>query len=395
MSSYYDLTPAQKAQITRERKKREAEAYAAALESEGKPTRATKERAMDNAVWRGAAPTGHGPAPKTKVVPTAPQSRANPKAVMRPRDGRHPPPTLSDSDESVGAIRPPSKGKRTRQPEAERDEPADEPAGFAKQANQHDNPSLRPQSQGTTQLPQSRSAAQLFDDDGDDEDAEDDNSRHPFLYGDDNGLASDQDEDIDLAADPHGLAVQFRSELPRTISASTRSPSPVDIPPFDLDMTTSTEPEDQSDPDEVDLNAPSTTSSKPGAHSRLVKVSSGHRARARHAEKPQFVTDPGTPQSPTQSVLKPADTENTNKISRNTDPNSPNYGWPATAYYERDAKSPLALKAQPLALQQIIRVALRAAMGDFLFTTAYPSDENNSKYLRSLLRKCARRLKFY
>ncbi|KAI0684823.1 hypothetical protein BC835DRAFT_1421901 [Cytidiella melzeri] len=157
MSSYYDLTPAQKAQITRERKKREAEAYAAALESEGKPTRATKERAMDNAVWRGAAPTGHGPAPKTKVVPTAPQSRANPKAVMRPRDRRHPPPTLSDSDEwprnrrhppptlsdsdeSVGAIRPPSKRKRTRQPEAELDEPADEPASFAKQANQHDNP---------------------------------------------------------------------------------------------------------------------------------------------------------------------------------------------------------------------------------------------------------------
>ncbi|KAI0685845.1 hypothetical protein BC835DRAFT_1309789 [Cytidiella melzeri] len=215
MSSYYDLTPAQKAQITQERKKREAEAYAAALESEGKSTRATKERAMDNAVWRGAAPTGHGPVPKTKVVPTAPQSRANPKAVMRPRDRRHPPPTLSDSDEwprnrrhppptlsdsdeSVGAIRPPSKRKRTRQPEAELDEPADEPAGFAKQANQHDNPPLHPQSQ-----------AQLLDDDGDDEDAEDDNSQHPFLNGNDNGLASDQDEDINLAADPHRLAVQF------------------------------------------------------------------------------------------------------------------------------------------------------------------------------------------
>ncbi|KAL0952218.1 hypothetical protein HGRIS_006508 [Hohenbuehelia grisea] len=34
-------------------------------------------------------------------------------------------------------------------------------------------------------------------------------------------------------------------------------------------------------------------------------------------------------------------------------------------------------------------------MADFLFTTAYPSDDNNWKALRSLLRRCSRRLKFH
>ncbi|KAI0695826.1 hypothetical protein BC835DRAFT_1414648 [Cytidiella melzeri] len=76
-----------------------------------------------------------------------------------------------------------------------------------------------------------------------------------------------------------------------------------------------------------------------------------------------------------------------------TDTNSPNYGWPVAAHYVAPPPSlPVSLKVQPSLLQQIIRTAIRSATGDYLFKTAYPSDKNHWKGLRTILRRCATRL---
>lgn len=116
-------------------------------------------------------------------------------------------------------------------------------------------------------------------------------------------------------------------------------------------------------------------------------------------QKPTFVTAPDLAapdaaiRSHSTTALAPSD--NSSVPTLDNDPNSPNYNWPAEAHYVPAPPSlPLSLKAQPLSLQQIMRTTIRLATGDFMFKTAYPSDKNHWKGLRSLLRRCATRLEF-
>ena len=73
-----------------------------------------------------------------------------------------------------------------------------------------------------------------------------------------------------------------------------------------------------------------------------------------------------------------------------------NKGWPAEAHFEQPKQGSriISLKDQPAPLNKTLSRAIREAIGDMLFGSAFPSIDENYKHHRKLLRGCARELKF-
>ncbi|KAL0955349.1 hypothetical protein HGRIS_001598 [Hohenbuehelia grisea] len=373
-----------------------------------KGTRAAGAKALDNAVWRGAAPTGHAPVQKDNASHNGTQNagiRAPAKAGRpvssdtRQRPSRRLPPsipTFGDSDnDTVEAPQPPKRPRLVKRAEGLFDNDTDvEHAG----RRGHVEGDIQVQRKAK---PKKRTVP-AFDEDAD---IEEDYGHH---HGpgendsDDDGMCS-QPEDQDLAGIvPSQLRSQLRNELPQLGDSNEQSPSSpgIDLPDVELEMTTTTEFEDfnNTDQEEVDIAASANTNTNTNTNAKAPKPSGGHRARARLAEKPTFMANADapidTPSGKAQLAIASSGTS-TAPGAAAVDAHSPNYGWPTEAHYVPPLPSlPLSLKVQPFPLQQIIRTAIRSATSDYMFKTAYPSDKNHWKGICAILRRCATSLEF-
>ncbi|KAL0945165.1 hypothetical protein HGRIS_004316 [Hohenbuehelia grisea] len=86
-----------------------------------------------------------------------------------------------------------------------------------------------------------------------------------------------------------------------------------------------------------------------------------------------------------------------NDVDVNTKRDAPtvsNSGWPTEAHFTPKApgQRSLNLKAQPLALQSVLRTAIRKSNTHDLFENAYPSTDGGFKHFRTILRTSARSL---
>ncbi|KAI0685648.1 hypothetical protein BC835DRAFT_1421041 [Cytidiella melzeri] len=392
------LTPAQKAQITRNRKRLEELALLADLEKQGKATRTTKTRALDNAIWRGAAPTGHAPTTKKhsytvrESAPDTSRPRETPapssQQVKRPR--RMPPAIVTSDDSDDNATQRPLQVKRPRVVKP----PSPESAA---RAGGHVEGTIDTNPVQTTKSKQR--AAHVAEED--DADVEEDYQHYHGVGDDDKNDDGDysQSEDHDLVDVARSqLRSQLQNELPR-IAAHNRdgqSVTPeIDIPDVELEMTSTTEVEDFDNAEPEDHDDIDTPSFQPRAdlslRQKTGKTIGGKRARARQAERPAFTAEAND----SEIRSSPPVTVSQGMPSSSADLNSPNYGWPVDAHYvPLPPTLPLSLKAQPVKLQQLIRTAIRMSTGDYLFKSAYPSEKNHWKGLRATLHRCATRLDF-
>ncbi|KAI0690833.1 hypothetical protein BC835DRAFT_1433959 [Cytidiella melzeri] len=367
------LTPAQKAQITKQRKKLEEQAYAARLEEQGRGARTTKTKALDNAVWRGAAPTGHAPTQKQSTKKPAQQRRRLPPSIA----------SSGDSDEYVSEAPQPPKRPRL--------------VNTAERLFDDDSNVDRP-----APKPRKRSKPAIDDEDADvEEDYQDYHGPGEDDSADEGADSQPEDQDL-IGITTTQLRSQLRNEVPHLEAEgpnTERSPSPgINIPDVDLEMTTTTEFEDFDNANQDDWDDAAAHANMRSRSGKRCKPSGGHRAQARRSEKPTFSDGANVPNTNCypQPDTQPNTTSQSSAISgahSSTDTNSPNYGWPVAAHYVAPPPSlPVSLKVQPSLLQQIIRTAIRSATGDYLFKTAYPSDKNHWKGLRTILRRCATRL---
>ncbi|KAI0683941.1 hypothetical protein BC835DRAFT_1466986 [Cytidiella melzeri] len=347
------LTPAQKAQITRNRKRLEELAILADLEKQGK-------------VWRGAAPTGHAPTTKKHSYTV----RESAPDTSRPRE------TLAPSSQQV---------KRPRRM----------PPAIVTSDDSDDNATQRPLQVKRPRVVKPPSPEE------DDADVEEDYQHYHGVGDNDKNNDGDysQSEDHDLVDVARSqLRSQLQNELPR-IAAHNRdgqSVTPeIDTPDVKLEMISTTEVEDFDNAEPEDHDDIDTPSFQPRAdlslRQKTGKTIGGKRARARQAERPTFtaeVNDSETRSSPPVTVSQ-------GMPSSSADLNSPNYSWPVDTHYVPPPPTlPLSLKAQPVKLQQLIRTAIRMSTGDYLFKSAYPSEKNHWKGLCATLHRCATRLKF-
>ncbi|KAL0949270.1 hypothetical protein HGRIS_009348 [Hohenbuehelia grisea] len=124
-------------------------------------------------------------------------------------------------------------------------------------------------------------------------------------------------------------------------------------------------------------------------------------------QKPQWSAGPST--SDTHASPKPRHRKHSidqalesagsdlNDVDVNTERDAPtvsNSGWPTEAHFTPKApgQRSLNLKAQPLALQSVLRTAIRKSNTHGLFENAYPSTDGGFKHFRTILRTSARSL---
>ncbi|KAL0954128.1 hypothetical protein HGRIS_005270 [Hohenbuehelia grisea] len=124
-------------------------------------------------------------------------------------------------------------------------------------------------------------------------------------------------------------------------------------------------------------------------------------------QKPQWSAGPST--SDTHASPKPRHRKHSidqalesagsdlNDVDVNTERDAPtvsNSGWPTEAHFTPKApgQRSLNLKAQPLALQSVLRTAIRKSNTHGLFENAYPSTDGGFKHFRTILRTLARSL---
>ncbi|KAI0695827.1 hypothetical protein BC835DRAFT_1414649 [Cytidiella melzeri] len=271
------LTPAQKAQITKQRKKLEEQAYAARLEEQGRGARTTKTKALDNAVWRGAAPTGHAPTQKQSTKKPAQQRRRLPPSIA----------SSGDSDEYVSEAPQPPKRPRL--------------VNTAERLFDDDSNVNRP-----APKPRKQSKPAIDDEDADiEEDYQDYHGPGEDDSADEG--ANSQPEDQDLI----GITTtQLRNEVPHLEAEgpnTERSPLPgINIPDVDLEMTTTTEFEDFDNANQDDCDDAAAHANMRSRSGKRCKPSGRHCAQARCSEKPTFSDGANVPN--TNCYPQPDDT---------------------------------------------------------------------------------------